>query len=204
MIRPALTILFICLLFTSCNKPDIEEGKIVIQPDIVSNPVYTKLNKQQDIQEFAPFVIKPKTSDVSYVNNRNGSLTDTTYARFNNCKPYIKDGKLIILIGLSNGFTASGFDIKCDNSKFRIVPYYSTDLIIEGIETVSSYNIIQQQVILNKDKYILGDSIFGYVDFKLIENEKTIYKHEFPDKIEEQKITHIGKGYFRGKIEKRP
>ena len=203
MIKTVVAILFVCLLFTSCSPPGIEEGHIIVQPDMVNNPVYKKLAKQKDFRDFTPDTTTfPKTSDVSYVNNRDRRLNDTTYSKFNKCKPYIENGKLIINIGLNSGFTGTGFEINCDHAKFHIIPYYYTDMIMGGVETVSSYNIIQQKLILNKSKYVLGDSIFGYVDFKLIENEKTIYKEDFPDKIENRKITHIGKGYFRGKIEK--
>ena len=49
----------------------------------------------------------------------------------------------------------------------------------------------------------MGDSIYGYVDFKLIENKKTTYDNGgILMATENQKITHIGKGYFRGKITK--
>lgn len=206
MIKTALSILFVCILFVSCNRPNIEEGEIIVQPDIVNNPVYKQLNKQKEPIDMTSYFDKkerPKTSDVSYRNNRNHDLIDTMSSKDYLCKAFYNNDTLIIRIGYNGMFGGDGFKIICKNSKFHILPYYFTDLIIEGKETITNYDINQHQLILNKNKYTLGDSIFGYINFNLVENEKTTFKFD-KSATENQKITHVGKGYFRGKIEKQP
>jgi len=196
-------ILFACLLFW--NKPAVKNAHIIVQPDIVKNPIYKKLDKQKeavDLILYGDNKMQAKTSDVSYRDNRDRILSDTTYAKIYVCRAYIDKGAVRINIGNNGVFGGNGFNINLKNSNFNIIPYYSTDASVDGLKTITSYNIIKQQLVLNKSKYSLGDSVFGYVDFNLIEKEKSSFKYDKPQITRIKKITHIGYGYFRGKITK--
>lgn len=193
MLRP-LSILYYCLLtclcFTACTNAQSKKAFIIIQPDIINNAVYKKLDKGKeptDILVYGDKKMKPKTSDVFYLNSKYGGLKDTTHARDYTCQAYIKDGYLTISIGMGSMFGGFGFDIKCTNEKYSIEPYEWSDAEMVGKHRKPSFKVIKQNLILNKNRYILGDSIFGKVDFKIIEDKK---------------ITHIGNGYFRGKVVK--
>ena len=181
--------LLACVCFTACKDKKNENNIVVVQPDIVNNPIYKKLNKGKepaDIILYGNKKMKPKTSDVFYQNSNYPGLKDTVKAKDYTCDAYIKDGYLTINIGMGSMFGGFGFHIKCTNEKYSIEPYEWSDA-----EPIGKHNpvfkVIKQSLILNKNKYFMDDSIFGKVDFKIIED---------------QKITHIGNGYFRGKIEK--
>jgi len=203
MIRTVLRFFSVCLLFIACGKPGIKEDEISVQPDIVNNPIYTKLDKQgEPVDEIGwdTSKLKSRTTDLFY-DNDNKPFVDTTNARKNRCWAYIDSGILKINIGYSYGFGATGFDIICTNNNYNIVPYQTTDQPGKA-KNNPTYQIIKQKLILNKSRYMVGDSIFGYVNFQLIENKNTRYNDGKVDSIIYQKITHIGKGYFRGKVEK--
>lgn len=52
----------------------------------------------------------------------------------------------------------------------------------------SKYEIIHQKIILDKENYKKGDSIFGRVDLKILEKQN------------KEKFIHNAGGYFKGKI----
>lgn len=185
--------LWICLacnvlFINGCQR--LEQSSIVIQADMAKNPIYKKLDKEEDNWEFGTDTLpKPKTSNVKYVNDRNHSLKDTTYARSYNCKSSLKDGVLKIRIGSNSGFVGEGFWIDCEGQRFSIKPYYSTDAIPIN-PPKPTFKAIEQNLILNKPQYMVGDSIWGKVKFKIIEQNG------------DQTITHIADGYFRSKVTK--
>ena len=181
-----LLIAFIC----GCHQPKMD--LITVEANIVKNSVYKRLDKEKDTREFGLDIVQPpKTSDVRYRNNRNHSLNDTTYSRMYNCKSYINKGGLRINIGIGNGFVSEGFFINCKDPQFNVKLYYETDAIVEG-QPEPIFTTIDQKLILNKSHYALGDSVFGRVTFKVVEENNG------------QKITHIGDGYFRCKVVKDP
>jgi hypothetical protein len=177
----------ICL-FSSCQSS--AQNRIFIQADIAKNRIYKKLDKQKDTREFGvDTTLQPKTSDVKYLNNRNGSLKDTTSARIYNCRSSLKQDTLSINIGIGTGFVGWGFTIYSRKQFFNIEPYYWTDAVIVGAPK-PTFKIITQSLILNKAQYMVGDSIWGNVKFKIMEKDGS------------QTITHIADGYFRSKVTK--
>jgi len=70
------------------------------------------------------------------------------------------------------------------------VPYFVTDTHTPD-EQEPVYKTLFQRLRLDKERYGKGDSVFGYVDFKILETTR-------PDST----AAHYGKGYFRGRVER--
>nr|WP_294794565.1 hypothetical protein [uncultured Mucilaginibacter sp.] len=182
-----MAVISIIMLITACDKKDQDD--FVVDPKIQSNPVYKKLNKERDAKErfILDAVPSLKTSDVFYVNDRDSITADSSSARNFNCVVYLKADTLQIDIGRGTGYGGRGFVAACNNKQFTITPYYSTN-VIKPYEPTSTFNVLQKYMALNKEKYNAGDSIFGKVKFKIIEQDG------------EKKITHTAEGYFRSKV----
>ena len=133
-----------------------------------------------------------RTSDVAYFGGHKLNLEDDKYSKLNNCRAYFfHSDTLSINIGIGNGFGGQGFIISYKNKNFYTHPYFWTDVIIEG-EVEPKYEIVYQKLTLDKPTYSLGDSLYGYIDFKSVETDNYM-----------NTIKHFGKGYFRTKITKR-
>jgi hypothetical protein len=191
-------ILIVAVLLFGCKhklRAKLEWSSINIDTGIAKSPVYKMLDKQKDI--FTPFesstdTLRRKTSNVSYRNNRDRNINDTTYARLNNCRSYFKNDTLKINIGRSSGFAWDGFIINCYNKQFNILPYHGFDgMIFDDSQEPTTFKVLNQSITLDRHAYRLGDSVYGKVNFKIIETTAG------------QKITHVGYGYFRAKVEKR-
>lgn len=186
------------LLLASCKHKQFEKpvwNTISLEPSIAKSPIYKALDKQKDFRtmfDVGADASRPKSSNVSYRNNRNRSITDTTFARLNNCRSYLVNDTLNINVGINSGFASDGFIIKCYERQFTVLPYYQTDaILLDDGRKPTTFKVLNQSVTLNKPAYRLGDSVYGKVSFKIIETTAG------------RKITHIGYGYFRAKVEKR-
>ena len=191
-----LVFILIVILFSFCKQKDAEFKntqkweEFNIDNKISDNEIFKKLDKEKEIfSALERDTLMRKTTDVAYINNRNPSYDMTEYSKINNCRAYFwKKDTLSINIGISDGFSGSGFIILIKNKKFYTEPYLSTDVIIEG-EKESEYKIIYQKLTLNNSNFKNGDSIYGKIDFKSIEtdNQNTV-------------LNHTGVGYFRAKV----
>jgi hypothetical protein len=95
---------------------------------------------------------------------------------------------LNIIIGNHSGFSTTGFNIRVLNKTYDILPYSGDDNI--GLDEIKSrFENHNQKLILNKENYKAGDSIYGYIEF-----EKTEYLPHG------NVLKHKGVGYFRAKI----
>jgi hypothetical protein len=86
-----------------------------------------------------------------------------------------------------DGFSGGGYSIEIINNRYTISSYYYTDNK-RPFDFINSeyYKIIDSKVILDKDSYKKGDSIFGYTKLK-------VQKRYGPEKYFEE-----GEGYFKG------
>lgn len=199
-----LIILLPFYLFICCGKPYTKGSNIIIKPyeliidaTIKKNEVFKTLNKQIEIFD-GPEVWMNKadpsikrTSAVKYSFGKHPNFNKDKYTTMNNCRAkYFKSDTLLIRIGINSGFSGHGFLVYYKNSKFSIEPYTFTDAIIEGYPE-PTYMIVYQHLTLDKEKYLVGDSLFGKVNFKSIENA-----------VDGSVIEHIGDGYFRTKVER--
>ncbi|RZJ56683.1 MAG: hypothetical protein EOO45_28490 [Flavobacterium sp.] len=189
-------IVIIALFATACSikqeQQQLDKAPFVVEPVIKQNPVYKLLDQQKDFQEIPvpegdSVILDARTSYVKY--SRDDFNKDTSWHRTYNCRSIIKNDTLMVRIGIGNLFTSTGFLMKCNNGQFNILPFYSTDVVVEN-PPQPKFKVIYQQLTLDKNSYALGDSLYGNVQFKIIEH------------INGETITHLADGYFRSKVKK--
>ncbi|WP_454047272.1 hypothetical protein [Chryseobacterium sp. Marseille-Q8038] len=101
-----------------------------------------------------------------------------------------KDPILTVRLYAGDGFSGGGYEITILQNRYKISPYSYTDTIkpFDFLNTEEYYKVLDTKLILNKESYQKGDSIFGYTELKIQEGygpEKYIVE---------------GKGYFKGKV----
>ena len=138
-----------------------------------------------------------KTSDVRYfelgeIKNEHYLINNSK----NNCRVYLpKSDTLEIRIGYDFIGVGSGrgFIIHYKNGKFYTVPYESHH-IHSANEKQPIYKIRTQELILDKEKYNVGDSIFGQVYFQITEKKANLMYRDG----RKLKNEHYAYGCFRG------
>ncbi len=195
LIQKFVIYLFATLCLTNCTgkKRDGQWGTAEINSAISQDSIYEELDKQPElfsVLERHDDLMK-RTSAVAYFSGHKINMQDDRYAKFNNCRAYFfHSDTLAINIGIGNGFGGSGFIISYKNGKFNTEPYFVTDVIYPD-EVEPTYKIVYQKLILDKAIYLLGDSLYGHIDFRSIEVD---HKQDTTE--------HFGKGYFRTKVAK--
>lgn len=184
----------ISLLSNCSNQQTWDQWDVAnIDPLLSKDSVYKQLDKEKEIfslYEKQDSLVK-RTSGVSYFSGKRIDLNDTRYTRYNNCRAYyFKPDTLSINIGFGSGFGGSGFIINYIDKKFYTEAYVGTDVIIEG-EVEPTHKIVYQKLTLDKTNYVVGDSLFGNIEFKSIETDN-----------EGGRTEHFGKGHFRTKVSK--
>ena len=181
------------LLFCSSKKVNNQWDIVEIDSTIPKNSIYRFLDTQQEIilGLVETDSLMKKSSDVMYNVSNQQNLEQEKHLNNNNCRAYFFNSDILsINIGISDGFCGEGFIINYKNKRFYTEPYYFTDVIFLN-KVEPTYKIIYQNLILDKPIYSLGDSMYGYIDFKSIETKNG------------KKLTeHFGKGYFRTKVTK--
>lgn len=126
------------------------------------------------------------SSNISLV-SASDSLQDRVRATtIERCKAYMTpDSQDTIFINIYNGAeVGGGIKLKIIDKKFQALPYFSSH-IVEPDRT--SITILNQQLRLHQENFVVGDSIFGDLHLRAKEGSK----NWFAD------------GLFRAKIEKR-
>ncbi len=195
MLRRISFLLCFSIFFTNCNLRNdrVQWDNAVIDTNISKDTVYGRLDKVKEIFSALEKIDSSmkRTSDVEYLTGKKINPGEYSNSKYNNCRAYyFHSDTLSINIGIGNGFGGQGFIINYKDNKFYTEPYFSTDVIYPG-EVEPSYKIVYQKLLLDKASYSLGDSLYGYIDFKSIETDK-----------ENNKTEHFGKGYFRTKVTK--
>ena len=184
-------ILFFCLCTTQDKQPS---NILIVDKTLKENLEIKKLDNQKEVFNFNEKMkndtLRKKTSGVIYQSYKDESLESS---KMNNCRSMIDDGffgqkgNLIIKIGLFNGIGGSGFNIVLNKNIFTIKPYLSE--CSPDSKNKKTYKTISQELVLDKLKYKTGDSLFGKIKFKII--EQNMY----------EKKKHIAEGYFRSLVE---
>lgn len=190
-----LSILSLVLFFTTNCKNKIAGNHwedIITDPKISKNIIYSQLDKQPEIFSVGEEQdsLAKRTSDVAYFWGEKINQADTNYSKIYNCRAYLFHDTLSINIGFGHLFGGWGFIISCHNRKFDIRPYFVTDIVYPDAPK-PSFKVVYQRLTLNKLSYKLGDSLYGKVDFKIIEATRN-----------QNPVQHLAKGYFRTKTKK--
>lgn len=168
-------------------------GTVETDTAIYQNPVYRELDKQPEnfsAYENSDSLLK-RTSDVAYLNEHELELQDYRFAKYNNCRAYfLKPDTLSINIGWGDLFGGRGFMIYLKDKKFYAKPYVATD-VFDIRDIGPAYKVVYQKLILNRTNFAVGDSVYGYIDFKSVETDAA-----------SNTLAHYGKGYFRTKVKK--
>ncbi|MDQ0067667.1 hypothetical protein [Chryseobacterium lathyri] len=151
-------------------------------PYLSKNPIFKIFDKQKQKTIFVGESEGGKSNNLII-------KTDTdTGEEFYNC--YISDNKLSLDIKFSvgDGFSGGGYELEIIKNRHQLSPYHYTDVIrpFDFLDTGEYFKILESRLILNKDSYKKGDSIYGYTAFK-------IQRRYGPEKYIEE-----GKGYFKG------
>lgn len=189
IVASILLYVFLCI---GCNKAaDRKWEEATIDPAIAHDTVYHRLDKLSEIHYgfVPPDSSARRSSDVTYFNDNPDVINWDKYSRSNNCRAYFyKSDTLLITIGNESPFYGEGFTIYYKAKRFFVEPFSYIDYVIVGAPE-PSYEVVYQNVSLNKATYAVGDSLYGSVDFKSIETTGDGVKRQ-----------HIGKGLFRAKI----
>ncbi|WP_264564818.1 hypothetical protein [Flavobacterium sp. N3904] len=185
---------FFLLFFCYCSTKDKQPSNIlIVDKTLRENFQIKKLNNQREVFNFYEKMnndtLRKKTSGVIYQSYKDESLESS---KMNNCRSLIDDGffgqkgNLIIIIGSFNGVGSRGFNIVLNKSIYTIKPYLSE--CSPDPKNKKTYKTIYQELVLDKLKYKSGDSLFGKIKFKIIEQNM------------DEKKEHIAEGYFRSLV----
>lgn len=154
------------------------------EPDLSKNPVYKTFDHQKQKTIFAG------ESENTMSNNLIIKTDSETSEELYTCS--ISDNKLLLNIKFfaGDGFSGGGYQLDLINNRYRLSPYHYTDVIrpFDFLDTGDYYKVLDSRLVLDKDSYKKGDSIYGYTAFK-------IQRRYGPEKYIEE-----GKGYFKGII----
>jgi len=185
-----------CLLFFSCvvNKKsnwsdasfDSSYSKDKITSTLLLGDVVPSLGTQ-----FPNGKPINKSSDVHYV-HINSIRHGVGVSNENYCTVNFKSDTLCIRIGISyDPGISTGFHILYKDKKFYTIPFYADSHIINGNFQKPVYEVKDQELILDKDHYNPGDSLYGHIYFHITE------KYEG---MKDRDVEQYASGYFRGKI----
>ena len=100
------------------------------------------------------------------------------------CVANIKNDTVYIDISMNSGFSGTGVSIIYTGQNFSTIIYEFTD-VVDPNEKEPIYTVEKQKLALNKSKYIIGDSLYGHIYARIIDDKK---------------IKYYAAGIFRAKI----
>ncbi|MBO9593311.1 MAG: hypothetical protein J7599_10410 [Niabella sp.] len=81
-----------------------------------------------------------------------------------NCEAYLEKNTLRIQIGAWYGLGGEGFFIYQSGARFLSMPYYYDDMLDDRMPEPRNIPL-WQKLILDKTRYSIGDSLYGYISF---------------------------------------
>ena len=100
------------------------------------------------------------------------------------CSAVLKEDTLRINVGHATGFGGSGVSIKVVGNQFTTIFYKYTDLILP-VRKEPVILVEKQNLILQRAKYAIGDSIYGFVYLRSVDDKR---------------MKQYAQGFFRTKI----
>lgn len=111
-----------------------------------------------------------------------GTKTD---GEFYTCTIYDLKNMMEVTFRVGDGFSGGGYKVHLLGNRHKVEHYSYTDN--PSSELFKDYSkLLESQLILDKDSYKKGDSLFGFIHFK------------FQNRYGPGKYFHEGKGYFKG------
>ena len=185
----------------SCEKSNKVNGShFIVDNSIKESEIFKKLNDSSEFKLRKRDSIDSKRStDISFEININDTISQISKLKANSAflNTYYfgkeelqtrKSDTLAIYINNFDGYSSEGIKILLYKDKYDIKYYMTSDVFLPTTLTELT-KINTSKLILDKKKYKVNDSIFGYIDANLI------YQNRFSL---QQKIK--AKGYFRTKV----
>lgn len=200
-----IIVIAVSLFIISCNKLKIENDNMEtekwqtfeISSDIESNVNLEKMLFEKELSIlFDSNTLQTKTNNIIFLAAEKIDLKDTlniqknSFAKNRTCRAhYWKSDTLKINVINTDGYTGDGFSISVFKKKYKIKYTSFSDA---GPSSFNSPKLkfSLSRLILNEKNYKENDSIFGFVEFKCVD-EKTFSKP----------VEYYAKGYFRAKIQ---
>lgn len=108
------------------------------------------------------------------VNNKISESTSISNMEFVRNHIYKEKGILFILIDIGIGYSGTTIHIVKMNKFYNLYIDDYTDSVDDD-KKENSYKILKKEIILDKETYKVGDSIFGKVKLEVSENNETPY-----------------------------
>lgn len=193
MLKVIFIILSMLAVLSSCTKNENIQGfdRYEIDENIQNNKIFENLNKTQEFDfgyDFRKIKKNQKRSNNLKITTELGGIKNH-YDEFNSESFFYThfDNKrtdtIILLIDNFNGYSGEGITLKIYKNYFKLEYLQSGDMII-NTKKRDSIKIFESSLKLNKKKYQLNDSIYGYLNLKMEKNKERIN----------------ATGYFRTKI----
>ena len=93
---------------------------------------------------------------------------------------------LIIMIDNFDGYSGNGLNLKIYKEFYKVDYIESGDVVIQN-KKKDDIKVLKSNLILDKKRNKINDSVFGFIKLEMIKNEENI----------------IAEGFFRTRIEKR-
>lgn len=191
MISKISILLVFFLIFSNCSKSQISDDTTIkidkmIKKDTVFN--YLSRNNQKFIVKEPYNLNKKRTILIDYYKKECEDCRnfDELYEYYQAKAIVDKDNSLNIKISIEGGLSGSGFFIKCKNKKFEVLLHTFDD---QSGTKFTNCKILYQNLVLDKATFVVGDSIYGKINFDILENSKM-----------RGEIRHKFQGYFVAKI----
>lgn len=100
------------------------------------------------------------------------------------CIAYLSHDTLVIDNSINSGFSGNGVSIKYTGQKLSSDIYECTDMVMPD-EEEPKLIIEKQKLTLDKSKYSVGDSLYGHIYLRMIDQNK---------------VKYYAQGFFRAKV----
>jgi hypothetical protein len=190
--RSTLSVFLTISLFIGCKNSHTEQcNAVLVNSGFSKDNTYVLMDTRRELRTFpAQDPTQKRSSMVSLLIGKKHNRQDSLNSSYNICTAYFsKSDTLHIDIGLRGPFGGTGFKISYHNSRFYTEGYQYSDAVYQGKLDKPQHWVIHQKLILDRRNYKIGDSLYGYIDFK------AMARNELGDT-----IIYNGKGKFRAKV----
>ena len=191
-----IRLIIIFLLVTPCKKEIEIPGykKIEFNEEITKNQIFKDLNNLPEFDfkyRFRKIAKNQKRSTNLEIKTELGGLKNV-YNEFNSESFFLNDmdekptDTLIIMIDNFDGYSGNGLSLRIYNNFFKTEYIETGDVVIQN-KKKDNIKIIESNLILNKKRNKINDSVFGFIKLEMIKNKESV----------------IAEGFFRTIIKKR-